>query len=154
MKRAISSLSKALGLLVPAFLCLYLPIWYSLNLFLAISLTQDSKGFLFGLSLLSLAVSLILYLMFIGVWRLILKIFWSKPPSWICPQSWKSVFTGWAIASLCLIIAIAFEPRLWDSPKLLLQENNYYVKRLIDETLGKTIGIWLFCATGIYLLKK
>lgn len=153
MKRAINSLCKALGLLLPTFLCLYLPIWYAFNLFLATSLSQE-KGLIFGLSLLSLVASLILYLIFIGLWRLILKIFWSKPPTWLYPQSWKSVFTGWAIASFCLVIAIAFEPRLWDSPKLLLQENNYYVKRLIDETLGKTIMIWLVCATGIYSLKK
>jgi amino acid transporter len=154
MRRFINSLCKSLGLLVPAFLCLYVPIWYSLNLFLAISLTQDGKGFLFGLSVLSLATSLVLFLIFIGLWRLVLKIFWSKPPSWIYPQSWKSVFTGWAIASLCLIIAMLFEPRLWSDSRLLFDQTSSYANRLIDETLGKTIAIWLFCVTGIYLFKK
>ncbi|GBO55162.1 hypothetical protein APA_3212 [Pseudanabaena sp. lw0831] len=100
------------------------------------------------------AFSLILYLIFIGIWRLALKIFWSKPPSWTYPQSWKSVFISWVIASLCLVVAMLFEPRLWDSPRLLLQENDYYMKRLVENTLGKIMSIWLFATTAVYYLKK
>ncbi|BBC23654.1 hypothetical protein ABRG53_1397 [Pseudanabaena sp. ABRG5-3] len=47
-----------------------------------------------------------------------------------------------------------FEPRLWDNPRLILQENDYYVKRLVEDTLGKIIVIWLAATTTVYSLKK
>jgi hypothetical protein len=153
MKRLINSFCIAVALLVPAFICLYAPIWYAFNLFLVIPLVQD-KGFMIGGIAFFVAFSLILYLIFIGIWRLALKIFWSKPPSWTYPQSWKSVLISWVIASLCLVVAMLFEPRLWDSPRLLLQENDYYMKRLVENTLGKIMCIWLFATTAVYYLKK
>jgi hypothetical protein len=154
MKRLINSFCTALALIVPTFLCMYAPIWYAFNLFLVIPLVQD-KVFMIGGMAFFIAFSLILYLIFIGIWRLALKIFWSKPPSWTYPQSWKSIFISWIIASLCLIVAMLFEPRLWDSPRLLLQENDYYMKRLVENTLGKIMIIWLCATTAAYYhLKK
>jgi len=153
MRRVINSFCTALALLVPAFLCLYTPIWYAFNLFLAISLVPD-KSFVFWSAIFFVAVSLVVYLIFIGIWRLVLKIFWSKPPLWTYPQSWKSIFMSWAIASFCLILAMLFEPRLWNSPRLILQENDYYMKRLVEDTLGKIIVIWLAATTTVYSLKK
>jgi hypothetical protein len=153
MRRVINSFCIALALLVPAFLSLYVPLWLALNLFLVAFLVQD-KSFMLGSAVLFVAASLIFYLIFVGLWRLILKIFWSKPPSWTYPQSWKSIFISWAIASFCLIIAMLFEPRLWNDPRLILQENDYYVKRLVEDTLGKIMGIWLFFTTIAYFLKK
>ncbi|WP_145988099.1 hypothetical protein [Pseudanabaena sp. ABRG5-3] len=138
---------------MPAFLCLYAPIWYAFNLFLVTSLVQD-KSFVFWSAIFFVAASLVIYLIFIGIWRLVLKIFWSKPPLWTYPQSWKSIFMSWAIASFCLILAMLFEPRLWDNPRLILQENDYYVKRLVEDTLGKIIVIWLAATTTVYSLKK
>lgn len=150
MIKSLRSIGKALSLYLPMLFCLYMPTLYAIN-FLFIS-PKNSLALL--TALIMLLFGLILYLIFVYVWGLLLRIIYSKLAERFAVNGIKKVLTNWAIASAALFLAFLFESRLWDNPELLLSDNSRYFVKVSTEAIGKISAIWLLICSLFYGLRR
>ena len=155
MGRIAGNLGKSIALFVPTWLCLYSLNLYALNYFALPSTYQTSTAILYGIY--CIGGGLIAYLLFVGLWWVLLSIFWQNYPDWISPKNWKNVFVNWAIATSCLYLAFLFEPALWKSGNVLINgaisnSQEYLIQMIASRFLG-VVTPWFFAVNIAYLLK-
>ncbi|PZU92568.1 MAG: hypothetical protein DCE90_17965 [Pseudanabaena sp.] len=126
--------------------CLYIPILYAIN-FLVI-LPKNSLALL--MFLIMLVISFTLFITFAFLWRLVLKIIYSKLAESFAIKGIKEVSKAWLIASIALFFAFLFDGRLWQNPEILLARNSTYLTQVAIDAMGKISAIWLFISSLIY----
>jgi hypothetical protein len=151
MLRFLDSMGKSLILYFPMLFCVYMPVLYAINLLFLSPLTND-KAVTVIMAIVMIVVSFFLFLVTIFLWKVLLRIFWAKPPKSLAPQSFRGILTHWLIAVICLTIAMLFEPKLWESSILLKSEYSDYLRRITTDTLGKISGLWIGITTIAYFI--
>ncbi|MTJ09195.1 hypothetical protein [Anabaena sp. UHCC 0204] len=147
---------RALGLSIPTFMGAIIgivEIYHFLFLYLKFLFSQVPEPHVALLAvLLFLILSLIIYLIFVGLYLLILKIFWSNPPKWLRFKSWKTVLLGFVISVFATLpAAITYGPFL-----VLIPSSELIIETLIDkgyeasDIIGGMFLIWFLFAVELY----
>ncbi|MBD2293711.1 hypothetical protein H6G06_09460 [Anabaena sphaerica FACHB-251] len=147
---------RALGLSIPTFMGAIIgiiEIYHFLFLYLKFSFSQVSESYVALLPvLLFLILSLVIYLIFVGLYLLLLKIFWRNPPKWLRFRNWRTIFLGFMISVLAALPAtITYVPFfvLIPSSELIidtLMKKGYEASDII----GGMFLIWFLFAVELY----
>ncbi len=147
---------RALGLSIPTFMGAIVgivEIYHFLFLYLKLLVNQvpDFYFFLFPV-LLFLLLSLVIYLGLIGLYLLLLKIFWSNPPQWLKFRNWQTIILGFVISVFATLpAAITYAPFLALIPKSELIIDTLMKKGYeASDIISAMFLIWFLFAVELY----
>ncbi len=152
-----SSWFRAWGLAIPTFAgvaVFSLEVWRFFILFL-IGTAEQAEGmsFFLWMAVGALVASLALYLVFVGLYSLLLRLLWAKPPQWSHFRNWKMVLYGFIVTTLAILAsAITFASFLkaipvGDSVVATIQRRNGLDEEQVIERL---FGVWFVVAAYCY----
>ena len=133
--------------------CSLVEIYHFLFLYLKFLVNQVSESYvaLFPV-VLFLILSLIVYLILVGLYLLLLKIFWSNPPQWLRFRSWRTILFGFMISVLAALPAtITYVPFL-----VLIPSSELIIDTLMkkgyeaSDIVGGMFLIWFLFAVELY----
>ena len=154
--KILGNLGKSIALFIPTWLALFSPNLYALNYFALPSTYETNTAIFYGIY--CIGGGIIAYFILMGLWWVLLSIFWRNYPDWISPKSWKNIFINWAIATGCLFFAFLLEPSLWRSGNVLINgaisNNQDYLIRMITSRFQTVFIPWFLTVNIAFFLKQ
>jgi hypothetical protein len=152
----LNSLWRAFWLAVPTFSGVIigsLEFWRFVIVYLLVLVGQvpDPHPIMLG-AFIFLGFSLVVYLGFVGIYVLLLRLLWKEPPKWLKFRNLGSIFLGFGITTVsALPAALTFPPFLMAIGKKYPVVETFRLTGLgFEQILEKMFLIWFLCAGSLY----
>lgn len=85
-----------------------------------------------------IGVSMLWYLLSIGLYQLALKLLWSRPPQWLKPRTFGGLMMGWLIINLAVTASASIVFKVPPMPRCVLKPSAECASQTMFEIIEKS----------------